>query len=107
MNNFDKWLKCYGNDELSIFSQDTEALLWLKLKTIIRKKWLNAFAQQHQLHLTTSKLQDQFCELYTLLQSHPESHSWLEQFIREENGQLALLLPLAIKTQSQFAETEY
>lgn len=94
MNNFDKWLKCYGNDELSIFSQDTEALLWLKLKTIVRKKWLNAFVQQHQLHLTTSTLQDQFRELYTLLQSRPEAHSWLEQFIRDENRQLALALPV-------------
>ena len=52
MNNFDKWLKCYGNDELSIFSQDTEALLWLKLNM----KKLHFLLQQRPLSLQHNEL---------------------------------------------------
>jgi len=91
MNNFDNWLKQYNADDLSQFSKNSDALLWLKLKSIARKEHLAAFVQQNQLSLISNKLNEQWRELYSLLQSHSDAHNLLDTFIRAKNQEI---LPL-------------
>lgn len=91
MNNFDNWLKQYEANDLSQFSENGDALLWLKLKSITRKarnEYLIAFVQQNQFSLSSKKLNDQWRELYSLLQSRPDAHNLLDTFIRAKHQEI-------------------
>lgn len=94
MKNFDTWLKRYEVDDLLPFTQEREGLLWLKLKSITRKEWLSGFVQYSQIQLDTSKLSEQWRELFALLCEREDAHQLLDGFIREEDRKIALALPV-------------
>lgn len=94
MNNFNHWLKCYEADDLVAFTEDADGLLWLKLKSITRKAWLNGFLQHSDLALQSHKLTEQWRELFILLQQSTHAHAQLDDFIRSADRQLAFNLPV-------------
>lgn len=94
MNDFDLWLKKYNADDLADFSRSKQGLLWLKLKSIVRTEWLDAFIHYADLTLKTSRLRDQWKELYGLLQAKNDAHSLLDDFIRVENKKISVTLPV-------------
>jgi hypothetical protein len=63
-------------------------LLWLKIKSILRKEILAEFLENEKISLSASKLADQFIELYNLLSKNCEvSHKQIDIFIRQKNIQ--------------------
>ncbi|MBX2893459.1 MAG: hypothetical protein KF734_21275 [Saprospiraceae bacterium] len=86
MKNFDHWKKLHDSDKLEEFSSDKAGLLWLKIKSVVRKELLAAFAKETNLKLTQSALSKQFEELYEILSKDvSESHQPLNAFIQKIN----------------------
>ena len=42
-NNFNKWKFIYDAEDLIPFTENKEALLWLKVKSVVRKEIINEF----------------------------------------------------------------
>jgi hypothetical protein len=83
---FAHWKKLYENDELDEFNFDSSGLLWLKIKSILRKEILAEFLENEQINLKSNKLSDQFTELYEFLSENcMTSHERIDAFIRQKN----------------------
>lgn len=88
-NNFYKWKSVYDVGELLPFTENKEALLWLKVKSIVRKEIINEFCSENQIFLETTSLIKQFEELFNLLTTNvDESHKKLDSYILFKNVQI-------------------
>ncbi len=86
MKDFDYWKKLHESDKLEEFSSNEQGLLWLKVKSIIRKELISAFVLKNGIELNETSLKGQFVELYDLLSKNPsESHKLLNAYIEEKN----------------------
>lgn len=86
MKEFNYWKKLHENQSLEEFSTDTIGLLWLKIKSIVRKELIENFKKEANINLKESSLSKQFVELYNLLAKTPQdSHEKLDSFIRKVN----------------------
>jgi hypothetical protein len=86
MKNFNYWKKLHESENLVEFNYDKTGLLWLKLKSIIRKELLAEFLKINSISLKETALAKQFVELFDLLcldVSH--SHIIIDEYIRTEN----------------------
>lgn len=90
---FEHWKKLHDSDQLEQFSRSIEGLVWLKTKSIIRKEILPQFLLKYSLKLHSTRLGDQFVELYGHLVKEPSnSNKMLDTFIKEKyKEQLASL----------------
>ena len=89
LNNFNKWKSVYDVGELLPFTDNKEALLWLKVKSIVRKEIINEFCSENQFFLETTSLIKQFEELFNLLTTNvDESHKKLDSYILFKNVQI-------------------
>lgn len=89
MKDFSYWKELYESDNLTEFNTDYTGQLWLKTKSIIRKELVSEFVKKYSLVLNTSSLNEQFEELFLLLQSNlPQSHQRLDLYIKEKNAQI-------------------
>ncbi|MBC6432233.1 hypothetical protein FM036_16285 [Nostoc sp. HG1] len=89
MKDFYYWKKLHDSDNLTQFNTDYAGQLWLKTKSIIRKELISEFVKKYSFVLNTSKLNEQFEELFFILQSNlPQSHQQLDLYIREKNTQI-------------------
>jgi len=85
MHDFDYWKRLFESDNLEEFNSDQNGLLWLKLKSIVRKELLDAFLVKNRITLASKGLNAQFAELYcSLAQDTAQSHMLLDSFIREK-----------------------
>lgn len=85
-HNFNYWKKLYESDKLEEFNFNNSGLLWLKIKSIVRKELLSDFLQKNQIKLTSKSLGNQFIELYDLTNKDLlKSHQQLDNFIRDKN----------------------
>lgn len=76
----------HESDELEEFSSDDRGLLWLKIKSIIRKELISEFIKKNGIVLNETSLNGRFIELYSLLvENPPESHRKLNEYIEEKN----------------------
>ena len=57
----------YSNNDLLLFSSNEYGILWLKIKSILRKDIIKDFLIRNSITLQTTKLEDNFEELYTIL----------------------------------------
>jgi hypothetical protein len=88
MKNFDYWKKLHDGNDLAEFNRDSVGQLWLKVKSITRKELLSEFTEKFSLNLTSTRLIEQFEELFLLLQIDPfRAHQKLDIYIREKNTQ--------------------
>ena len=53
---FNKWKSLYDSEELIHFSKDKEGLLWLKVKSIIRKEIIKEFCSINKIILKETSL---------------------------------------------------
>ncbi len=84
MNEFKSWDEQFKQGRMSVFNGDEHGLLWLKLKSIIRKDFVNRFAEQAGLSLEQPKLNMAFVELFkALVKDVPKSNRLLDAFIRD------------------------
>lgn len=87
MKDFNYWKKLYESETLEEFSSDTIGLLWLKIKSIIRKELLSGFVAKNAISLSEIALSKQFEELFTLFcNDQVKSHKILDEYIREESS---------------------
>ncbi len=94
MNKFKHWLKCYETDDLLPFTDNADALLWLKLKSIARREYLNGFLLHSGIKLKSGTLKEQWRELFVSLHQRHDAHSLLDAFIRDQDRRIALALPV-------------
>lgn len=88
MKDFAYWKKLYEANDLAEFNTDSVGQLWLKVKSITRKELLSEFTRKSSLNLTSTSLNRQFDELFSLLQIDlPKGHQQLDIYIRERNRQ--------------------
>lgn len=86
MKDFKYWKNKFENNDLQEFSLEESALLWLKIKSILRKEILSDFIAINSIQLTSKTLQNQFVELFEILSKNIEkSNSILDSFIRQKN----------------------
>ncbi len=83
---FSYWKKLYESDKLEEFNHNSTALLWLKIKSIVRKEIIADFLKSENLTLKETKLNNQFVELYDMLSENTDlSHQKLDTFIKRKN----------------------
>ena len=86
MKDFNYWKNLYQTQQLEEFSCDEVGLLWLKLKSIIRKELIAGFVEANEIQLTETTLVKQFVELFNFLSSDvSESHKLLDLYILAKN----------------------
>jgi len=83
---FEFWKKQYDSEEFKEFNKDKQGTLWLKVKSIIRREYINRFTEENKIELKSKKLSPQFKELYDKLAENTEtSHELLNSFIISKN----------------------
>jgi hypothetical protein len=86
MQSFKYWKNLHESEKLEEFSTDTEGLLWLKTKSIIRKDILGEFLSINKIELTSTSLNDQFIELFGIFAKDiKKSHKLLDDYIIDKN----------------------
>ena len=86
MKDFKYWDHLSKSEKLEEFSSDKTGLLWLKLKSIIRKKLVSQFLEYSGIKITSTKQGQSFVELFNLLSKDlASSHDLLDKFIRQVN----------------------
>lgn len=86
MKDFPYWQNLYESDNFEEFNSDEAGLLWLKLKSIMRKPLIDEFVAENQIALNQTSLKQQFIELYALLVKEPsKSHIILNAYIKKKN----------------------
>jgi len=88
-NTFKTWKKQHDSEDLQPFSYDREGLLWLKVKSIVRKGIISEFVASTNITLSETSLTKQFEELFNLLSKDVEkSHKLLDHYILKKNIEL-------------------
>ncbi len=86
MKDFNYWKKLHENDDLEEFSSNEQGFLWLKVKSIVRKKLISEFIAENNIRLKETSLDKQFFELYSVLVKDPaKSHKLLNEYIEMKN----------------------
>jgi len=86
MKDFPYWQTLYESDNLEEFNSDEAGLLWLKLKSIMRKPLIDEFVAENQIALNQTSLNQKFIELYALLVKElSKSHIILNAYIKKKN----------------------
>ena len=86
MKDFDTWKKLHDSGKLSEFNQkDSSGVLWLKIKSILRKDIFTKFLATTGMCLSGKKLQDQFKAFYKTALSDQQPCQSLDRFIRDES----------------------
>ena len=89
MKSFEYWKKLHESELLEEFSSDTDGLLWLKTKSIVRKDVIAEFLAQNGITLESTSLNGQFIELFDVLSNNvPNSHKLLDEYIVTKNKEL-------------------
>ena len=93
MKDFKYWKKQHDSEQLDEFNSNPSGLLWLKVKSILRKELIAEFIKETLLSLKETALSKQFIEIYGLLdQNTLQSHQVLDNFIRQINSKQASAL---------------
>ncbi|QUB79883.1 hypothetical protein [Prevotella jejuni] len=87
MTNYEKWDHEFRTNNLFAFNNNDKALLYLKVKAICRKTLITQFVKENNLTLKSTKVKEQFPELYALLEKKPELIPKLDSFLQNRNNE--------------------
>lgn len=87
MTNYEKWDHEFRTNNLFAFNKNKKALLYLKVRAICRKTLITQFLKENKLTLKSTKVKEQFPELYALLENKPELIPKLDSFLRNRNNE--------------------
>lgn len=87
MTNYEKWDHEFRTNNLFAFNNNDKALLYLKVRAICRKTLITQFLKENNLTLKSTKVKEQFPELYALLENKPELIPKLDCFLRNRNNE--------------------
>ncbi len=87
MTNFEKWDKEFRAQNLYIFNNNESALLYLKVRAVCRSKQIKQFVEKNGINLTSTKINDQFAELYSVMENTPNGMALLDTYLRDRNNE--------------------
>jgi hypothetical protein len=88
MKDFNYWKQLHENERLEEFSVDKTGLLWLKIKSIVRKDLIEEFIVENNIELNEAAIGKQFFELFESLSLNVDnSHRIINRFIKIKNQQ--------------------
>ena len=87
MTNYEKWDHEFRTNNLFAFNNNDKALLYLKVRAICRKTLITQFLKENNLTLKSTKVKEQFPELYALFEDKPELKPQLDCFLRNRNNE--------------------
>lgn len=87
MTNFEKWDIEFRAQNLNAFNGNKNALLYLKVRAVCRGKQIKKFIDKNNIVLKTTKINDQFAELFTILESIPNGMTMLDTYLRDRNNE--------------------
>lgn len=87
MTNYEKWDHEFRTNNLFAFNNNDKALLYLKVRAICRKTLITQFLKENNLTLKSTKVKEQFPELYALLENKPKLIPKLDSFLRNRNNE--------------------
>lgn len=81
MNNFEKWDKEFRKQNLGVFNNNPNGLLWLKVRAICRSKQLKQFTSENNIKLVSTKVSEQNIELFTILEHREDAMLLIDSFL--------------------------
>ncbi len=87
MTNFEKWDIEFRNQNLFAFNNNLNALLWLKVRAVCRGKQIKQFIGVNKLTIQSTKLNEQFVELFELMERTKDGMAMLDQYLRNRNNE--------------------
>lgn len=85
MKNFEKWDKEFRAQNLFAFNNNSNAILWLKVRAVCRSKQIGQFLHDNNLTLSSSKISEQNIELFELLEMRDDAMLILDRYLKEKN----------------------
>ena len=87
MTNFEKWDKEFRSQNLYAFNNNDNALLYLKVRAVCRGKQIKQFIDRNGIVLNSTKINDQFVELFSVIESIPDGMAMLDAYLRDRNNE--------------------
>ena len=89
MQNYQYWSDMLARQELTEFTTNPEAMLWLKIHSISKKEVLGAFIEREKLELSSKKIDDKAIEIYRSIDEEqiPQWNEKLDSFFKEKNAE--------------------
>lgn len=87
MQTYKYWHDLLDRQELTEFTSNPEAMLWLKIHSIAKKDVMNSFVERENLKLSAKKVADRAVEIYDSI-DQKDIDDWnkkLDSFFREKN----------------------
>lgn len=85
MYEFNKWEKLFRDQNLFAFNHDPHGLLWLKVRAIRRKKQIKQFTCENGIKLNSTKIGEQYVELFNLLEKREDAMKLLNKYLKGMN----------------------
>lgn len=86
MATFEEWDAQFRAQNLFAFNNNSDGLLWLKVRSLCRGKLLERFQSEKQIELASEKISDQNKELFSILQNRNDAKEMLDSFLRVESN---------------------
>ena len=83
MSNFEKWDKEFRSQNLFAFNNNESALLYLKVRAVCRGKQIKQFIDKNGIELNSTKINDQFAELFSVMENTPNGMEMLDTYLRD------------------------
>lgn len=87
MANFEKWDKEFSAQNLYAFNNNENALLYLKVRAVCRGKQIKQFVEKNGIELKSIKINDQFAELFSVMENTPNGMNMLDTYLRDRNNE--------------------
>lgn len=85
MDDFVKWENEFRKQNLFVFNNNDNALFWLKVRAVCRNRQIRRFIACNNLQIKSSRINDQYLEIYNILKKKPEAMEMLDHFLRQRN----------------------
>ena len=87
MTNFEKWDNEFRAQNLYAFNNNENGLLYLKVRAVCRGKQIKRFVEDNGIKLQSTKIGDQFFELFSIMENTPNGMNILDIFLRNINNE--------------------
>lgn len=87
MTNFERWDNEFRAQNLYAFNNNENALLYLKVRAVCRGKQIKQFVKKNGLELNSTRIYDQFAELFSVMENTPNGMDMLDAYLRDRNNE--------------------
>lgn len=87
MTNFEKWDQEFRAQNLYAFNNNENALLYLKVRAVCRGKQIKQFVEKNHIKLSSTKISEQFVELFSKMEENPNGMRMLDTYLRDRNNE--------------------